>query len=53
MTMNIRIFSLRETPEKLHEVTAYFQQHWRKEPATAVVLAAGRRQHCWLRRIDH
>lgn len=27
MTMNIRIFSLRETPEKLHEVTLTFSNN--------------------------
>lgn len=36
MTMNIRIFSLRETPEKLHEVTAYFQQQWASEDSMRV-----------------
>lgn len=43
MTMNIRIFSLRETPEKLHEITAYFQQQWASEDSMAVYEDALRR----------
>ena len=43
MTMSIRIFSLRETPEKLHEITAYFQQQWASEDSMAVYEDALRR----------